>query len=298
MAPAISIITPSYRMAPFLEQAIRSVLGQDVDSFEYAVLDGGSTDGTLEILKKFGDRMKWRSQPDGGAAAALREGFQAATGEILGWLNADDVLCPGALKTVLSAFRDNPDAVAVYGGGVWTDEAGTEIDAYPTAEFSLELLARECFICQPACFFRASAYREVGGIDPDLRSAFDYDLWIRLARLGRFVHVPERLAQSRMHRSNKTLGQRGEVFREGMAVLEKHFGYVPASWIYSEQVWLRDGRDQFFEPHRPSLAAFLASLPEGLRRNPRHRARYVTDWLSAPDWRGRLSGLSLQSPSM
>lgn len=291
MTASISIVTPSFQMGHFIEQAVESVLSQDPAPLEYRVLDGGSSDATVAILRKYESRLAWRSHPDGGAAAALREGLDAAQGEILGWLNADDILCPGALSAVSRAFDANPSAVAVYGDAAWTGESSEIIGRYPTRPYDASLLSRECFICQPACFFRASAYRAAGGIDPDLRSAFDYDLWIRLSRLGPFVYLPVELAQSRMHRDNKTLGQRGDVFREGMAVLEKHFDYVPASWIYSELAWQRDGRDQFFEAHRPSLTAFFASLPVGLRRNPRRRLRYLVDWLSAPDWRGRLSRL-------
>lgn len=292
MLPVFSIITPSFRMGNFIGQAIASIVSQESARFSYHVLDAGSTDGTVEILRQYAGRLSWRSHPDGGTAAALREGFDSAQGGILGWLNADDLLCPGALSAVGRAFQSNPDAVAVYGDAIWMDEGGNSIGPYPVREYDPGRLARECFICQPACFFRASAYRAVGGIDPSLHSAFDYDLWIRLSRVGPFVHIPVELAKSRMHRSNKTLGQRSEAFREGMAVLEKHFDYVPASWVYSEQVWMRDGRDQFFEPHRPSLAAFLASLPAGLRRNRRHRLRYLADWITAPDWRGRLPGAS------
>lgn len=284
-------------MGQFVRETIESVLNQERVSVEYRVWDGGSTDGTVEILKEYGERLAWCSRADDGASAAIHAGLAQVCAPILGWLNADDVLMPGALRRVIRAFDDNPDAVAVYGSASWIDDQGAVLGPYPVADFEADRLARECFICQPACFFRASAYQAAGGLDPRLQCAFDYDLWIRLAREGRFVRLQEQLACSRMHLSNKTLRQRGEVFQEGMDVLERHYGYVPASWIYSELVWRRDGRDQFFEPHRPSLRAFLASLPTGLHRNPRHRLRYLVDWLTAPDWRGRVSRLSPQSLS-
>lgn len=284
-------------MADYVETAIRSVLSQGVSDLEYIVLDGGSADGTVDILRKYDGRLRWHSRPDHGAAAALREGFAMAGGDVLGWLNADDVLEPGALRAALEALRLHPDAAAVYGDSQWIDSEGHLLGNYPTADFSETLLAQSCIISQPACFFRASAYRAAGGIDGELFSAFDYELWIRMARVGPFVHIPQRWASSRMHATNKTLGSRGRAFSEGMSVLERHFGYVPFSWIYSQRIWERDGRDQFFQPMRPSLAAWMESLPRGLRRNSRHQWRYIKDWAGAVNLRARLRRFSPQSPS-
>lgn len=269
-------------MATFLGDTIGSVLRQSYQLIEYKVLDGASTDGTVELLRTYGSRVAWRSEPDGGAADALRRGFAGARGEILGWLNADDLLLPHAVEGAVHAFAAHPEAIAVYGRGQWIDEQGGALGSYPTSPHAARLLDRDCRICQPACFFRAEAYRAAGGIDASLQSAFDYDLWIRLARLGPFVHIAGDWACSRMHRANKTLGNREEAFREGMAVLEKHFGYVPPNWIHSHWLWRRDGRDQFFERSGGNAFTWVASLPGGLRRNPRRRARYLWDWLATP----------------
>lgn len=269
-------------MAAFLGDTIESVLGQSYGPIEHIVRDGASTDGTVELLQSYGERVVWRSQPDGGAADALRQGFSEARGEILGWLNADDLLLPNAVEGAVRAFAAHPEAVAVYGRAQWIDGQGGVLGPYPVSPNAARLLNRECLICQPACFFRAEAYRAAGGIDASLQSAFDYDLWIRLARLGPFVHVAEDWACSRMHRANKTLGNREEAFLEGMAVLEKHFGYVPPNWLHSYWLWRRDGRDQFFEPSRGNAFTWAASLPGGLRRNPRRRASYLWDWLTTP----------------
>lgn len=274
----VSLVTPTFRMARFLPQAIDSVLSQQIDGLDYMVADGGSTDGTVEVLRGYGDRLRWRSGPDGGAAAAIRAGLAEARGEILGWLNADDMLLPGALKTVVEAFNQHPGAVAVFSGARWVDEQGGLIRAYPVAPDAAERLGQECLICQPACFFRASAYRAAGGIDAGLSSAFDYDLWIRLARLGPFVHQPGIWALSRMHGQNKTLGERRTMFREGIAVLARHYGYVPFNWVYCRRVYERDGLDQFADPLRPSVPAYFASLPEGLLLNRSAARRYWRDW--------------------
>lgn len=285
-------------MARFLRQAIESVLSQRVPDLEYTVMDGGSDDGTVEILQSYGDRLHWRSEPDKGAADALRRGLLQSSGEILGWLNADDVLLPGALESVMRAFDEHPNAAAVFSGAWWTDESGNRFKPYPVAPDAAEKLSSECLICQPACFFRASAYRKCGGIDDTLHSAFDYDLWIRLSRAGEMIFVPGEWAESRMHRSNKSLGERKTMFQEAMAVLERQYGYVPFHWIYSELVYQADGRDQFFEELKPSLPRYALSLPAGLKRNWRHPLRYTADWAGQMSWRGlrRRLGAGRKSP--
>lgn len=279
-------------MARFLPKAVDSILQQTGVDLELIVLDGGSTDGTQEILQRYGQRLRWHSGRDGGAAAALQRGFAEARGEFLGWLNADDLLEPGALQQACERLMETPESSAVYGRGWWIDEQGSILREYPVQDPTPEQFAKECPICQPACFFRASTHRACGGIDPQWKSAFDYDLWIRLAQHGPMLRDHRVWARSRMHRMNKTLGERNSAFEEGMAVLERHFHYVPFSWIYSQQVWRRDGRDQFFEPLRPSIPAYLATLPLGLTRNPRHPLRFFREWLGAVDWKGRLSGSS------
>ncbi|MBI5281415.1 MAG: glycosyltransferase [Candidatus Solibacter usitatus] len=280
------MLTPAFRMARFLPEAVDSVLAQDVQCLEYTVLDGGSDDGTVELLRSYGTRVSWRSEKDAGAADALRRGFAESNGSILGWLNADDILLPGALGSVLAAFQAHPGAVAVYSGGWWVEEDGRRLKPYPVSAEAAAQLGRECLICQPACFFRADAYRACGGIDASLRSAFDYELWMRLSRLGAFLHVPGEWALSRMHASNKSLGNRGEVFREAMEALDRHYDYVPFQWVYASLLHERDNRDQFFEELRPSLAAYARSLPAGLLRNRHHPLCYIKEWGSQMSWAG------------
>lgn len=284
-------------MARFLRETIDSVLAQTYPAIEYVVRDGGSTDGTLELLAGYGERIQWRSAPDGGAAAALRSAFCEAKGEIFGWLNADDILLPEAVAGAVAVLAEHPRAAAVFGGASWISEDGAHIADYPVSPDSIKRLDRECGICQPACFFRAEAYRAAGGIEPAWNSAFDYDLWIRLARRGDFVYAARDWARSRMHVRNKTLGSRGQAFDEGMAVLERHYGYVPPNWVHSQWLWRRDGRDQFFEQSRGSALTWLASLPAGLLRNRGRRGRYLWDWLTMPDWRARLRRWSPRSPA-
>lgn len=276
--PLVTIVTPCRNAREFLRETIAGILDQDYPRIEYLVIDGASSDGTLDILREHDARLQWISEPDAGAADAIAKGFERATGEILAWVNADDTLLPGAVTAAVRSLAAHPEAALVFGDADWVDERGTVLRSYPVSPAARERLAAECLLCQPACFFPAAAYRRAGGIDASLHYAFDWELWMRLARQGEFHHVARKLATSRMHGGNKTLGGRRGVFEEGMRVLQRHYGYVPFSWVYSYRCWLRDGRDQFFEPLQPSVVAWLASLPGGLRRNPGHPFRYAREW--------------------
>ena len=277
--PLVSVITPAFNAAPFLDRTLRSVLAQDYPQIEYLVMDGGSTDGTLEILERYRGRLQFVSAPDGGAADAINRGFQKSRGEILAWLGADDLYLPGAVSAAVAALAEDPAAAAVYGEGDWIGEDGRVLGRYPTvAPYTPAAFRRECPICQPACFLRRAAVEAVGGLDAALQSAFDYDLWIRLSRHYPFRAIPQCLAQSRMHARNKSLGQKQRMFEECIQLLRRHYGYVPMPWIYSYVSFLRDRTDQFFTPSRLSPAVYLRSLVVGSRYNVRHLLRYWKEW--------------------
>lgn len=275
-------------MARYLPEAIESVLGQDYPNIEYIVRDGGSTDGTVALLEQYRDRLRYVSTPDGGTAAAIRAGFAEARGEIFAYLNADDRYLPGAVRAAVDVLAAMPEAAAVYGEGEWIDEAGKSLGLYPTQDFDAARFATECYLCQPAAFFRRTAYEAIGGFDASLKYTYDYDFWIRLSRQFTMARMPGRqcLASSRMHRETKTLGARRAVFEENFQLLQREFGYVPFSWVYSYTCYRADGRDQFFEPLAPSMGKYAASLPVGLRYNWRHPLRYVRDWSKAMSWDG------------
>ncbi len=280
--PLVSIVTPAYNAMKFLPQAIESVLSQDYPYIEYIVADGGSTDGAIDLLNRYRSRLRYFSEKDAGPSDALHRGFLQARGEIFGWLNADDIYLPGAVRTAVEYLAARPDIDVAYGEGYWIDEAGKTIRRYPTLAFDHKALQRDCFICQPAAFFRASAYRRCG-LDPSVPRSFDYDLWIRMAQAGlRFGALPEYLAGSRMHREALTILERDRVFRASMDLLKRHYDYVPLPWVFGYTAYLSDGRDQFFEPLHPSIRHYIASLPEGFRLNPRHRLRFFIEWLTAP----------------
>jgi glycosyltransferase involved in cell wall biosynthesis len=264
-------------MAPFIEEAIVSVLSQDYAFIEYIIMDGGSTDGTVDILERYNGRLHYTSGPDGGAAEAIARGFAKGRGSILAWLSADDTYAPHAVSTAVRALEHEPDAVAVYGEAQWTDARGQRMSRYPTEPFDPEAFPFRCFICQPACFFRRAPYEAVGGLDAALRFAYDYDLWIRMTKKGRFAVIPQVLATSRMHESNKTLGQRGDALRESMAVVRRHYGYVPAPWAVEYARFVM--REDDFTAVKPTWANYLFSLPLGIWLNPGSRRRFLGEWV-------------------
>ena len=269
-------------MADLLPEAIESVLTQDYPRIEYLIVDGASTDRTLEVLESYRGRLIWSSAPDRGPSDAAHKGFRQATGEIFAWLNADDSYLPGAIRMGAEYLASHPEVDVVYGEGWWIDESGDVISRYPTLPFDAETLERDCFICQPAAFIRASSYRRCG-LDPEVNFSFDYDLWIRMAKAGlRFAHIPQYLANSRIHRGSLTISDRDRVFRASMELLARHYGYVPFSWVFGYTAFKMDGRDQFFQPLQPSAWKYLASLPEGLKLNPKNHWRFFREWLQAP----------------
>ena len=294
--PLVTLVTPSYNMAASIAATLESVLRQDYPKIEYIVIDGASTDGTIELLEQYRSRLRYSSGPDNCPADAVHKGLSQANGEILAWLNADDTYEPGAVRRAVEYFAEHPEMDIVYGDGWWIDERGERIRSYPSLPFDPRVLERDCFICQPAAFFRASAYRRCP-IDPTLKASFDYDLWIRMATAGlRFGYLPEHLANSRMHRGSQTLYARDLIFRSSMALLHRHYGYIPFSWVFGYAAFRIDGRDQFFEPLRPSVAKYLVSLPLGLWYNRAHPLRFVHEWVQAP-WTGMVRRLR-RTPSV
>jgi glycosyltransferase involved in cell wall biosynthesis len=280
--PLVSIVTPSYNMARYLPETIESVLSQDYPHIEYLVIDGGSTDGTLQILDRYASRLTYASEPDRGPSDAAHKGFRQARGEIFAWICADDAYLPGAVGAGVEYLLAHPDVDVVYGEGWWTDSAGAVIGRYPTLPFDATTLERDCFICQPAAFIRASSYRRCE-LDPAVEMSYDYDLWIRMAKAGfRFASIPQYMATSRIHTGSLTINQRTRVFDGSMALLQRHYGYVPFQWIFGYTAYRIDGRDQFFQPLQPSVWKYLASLPVGLWTNRRKPFRFIGEWTAAP----------------
>jgi len=287
----ISIITPSYNQGEYLEATIQSVLQQDFPSFEYKVIDGESKDNSLQILKKYGSKLQWISEPDQGQADAINKGFRSSRGEVLGWLNADDLYCPGGFGEVARQFEQDSNLMMLYGDGYHVDAEGRLLAPYPSAEFRLESLAFGCFICQPACFFRRSLFEAAGCLDTSLHYALDLDLWIRFGLLQRqnpgwkFRYLPKLLALSRMHRDNKTLSRRGEAYQEIIQVVKKHFDFVPFNWVYGMEESSGGRFDGYFKrsPLDFSLCSKSALKWIWLNRDhPEYVFSFLADCLKSP----------------
>jgi glycosyltransferase involved in cell wall biosynthesis len=244
---------------------------------EHVVVDGGSRDETLTIVAEF-PAVRMIRAPGLGQSASVNRGVADARGEIVVVLNADDTLRPNAVATLVEALGEAPNAVAAYGDAIHIDERGQEIGLYPTLPFDRAALLEGCYICQPASAVRRSAFLAAGGLDAELEVALDYDFWIRLARSGDFIRVDGVLAASRMHRSNKTLARRGDLYREVVRILRTQFGYVPYSWCYGYANWLLDHGDQFFTPPRRPKTSVALTLLLGLRLNARQPLRFLRDW--------------------
>lgn len=204
--PKISIITPSYNQGQFLEETIRSVLLQGYPNLEYLIMDGGSTDNSIEVIKKYEPWLSyWVSEKDSGQADAIRRGFDKATGEIIGWLNSDDYLLPDALMRVGKSFAENSSLELIVGGGLVIGAGGELIRKYYSFPQDFRsLLVGGQFFMQMSSFWRRDAYEAVGGLDTSLRFCFDYDLFLRLARRQPPEGIDAMLAAFRIHDHSKT----------------------------------------------------------------------------------------------
>lgn len=235
--PLVSVVTPSFNQARFLRAALDSVLEQDYPNVESIVMDGGSTDGSVAILESYGERVQWSSRRDRGQADALNRGFELARGEILAWINSDDILLPGAIRRAVDALEAHPRAGFVCGRGAIVDEAGERIGAFPHAE-PVDLYRLIHFgdtVLQQSAFFRREAFRTVGGLDPDLRWALDWDLFIRLAKRFPTAFVDEELGAIRVWGETKTATGGRKRLRELGRVIERHAGrrWTPSYWGYA-----------------------------------------------------------------
>lgn len=263
----VSIVTPSYNQGQFIERTLQSVaiqretLPSDVE-LEHVVFDGGSTDTTVDILSCFKPGVMWVSESDSGQTHAVNKGLRATDGEIIGWLNSDDIYYPNALARVVAFFKTHPDIDVVYGMADHIDIADKPFETYPSEPWHFERLKDICFICQPALFFRRRIIEQYGLLDESLMYCMDYEFWLRLAKQDvRFAYMEEKLAGSRLYGENKTLGARVEVHREINDMFKKHFAYVPDRWImnYAHAVVERDlVREQ--QPYQFAIRLFAESV--------------------------------------
>jgi glycosyltransferase involved in cell wall biosynthesis len=217
----VSIITPSFNQSAFLERTIRSVLEQDHRDIEYLVVDGGSTDGSRDIIKKYANRFEWWvSEKDGGQSEAINKGFAHARGEIVAWLNSDDYYLPGTVSAAVKEFERHPQAMMLYGNMLAVDENDRTFNTLKYRQLSLVDLLCFQIIGQPAVFMRRSALEKTGGLDVNLHCLLDHQLWIRIAKQGEIVHVNETWAAARYHAGAKNRARAADFGREAFRILD------------------------------------------------------------------------------
>lgn len=253
----VSVVTPSFQQGRFLERTLESVWRQRRPecAVEHIVMDGGSTDGTLEILARWRNRIAYSSGPDAGQTAAINAGMALARGEILAYLNSDDVYYDGAVAAAVDAFERDPEADVVYGDADLVDADDRVLGPYPTERWSLERLKLVCFLCQPAVFFRRRVLQRFGPFDERLDHCMDYEYWLRLGLGGlRFVHLPMRLAASRIHPETKTMRAPRAAHTEINDMLKSRIGAIPDNWLWNYAHAVLDDRGVPRERSRAYMA--------------------------------------------
>ena len=225
--PKVSVITPSYNQARFLERTIRSVLHQGYSNLEYIVIDGGSTDGSVDVIRRYADRLAfWVSEPDRGQANAVNKGMARVTGDVVGWVNSDDFYYPGAIHAAVDAFATDPTIGFVYGRGNRVDERDELIEPFEfTRPFHVHTLSYGVdYILQPTVFMRRGALAAVDPIDPTLHWTLDWDLWIRLGRTFPARMIDHLTAASREYAATKTSKGGFDRMEEIQRIVRRHTG--------------------------------------------------------------------------
>jgi len=268
--PRVSIVTPSFNQGQFIEETIRSVLLQGYPNLEYTIIDGGSTDGSTDVIRKYEQWLAyWVSEPDRGQAHAINKGWERAHGEILAYLNSDDLLAPGALRCVAETCLAQPDAAVVYGDYDLTDEASRLIKRLPSRAYHRADLLPANYIPQSSTFIRRYAVEQVGLLDESFHMTMDYEYWVRLAMAGfKMTYVPQVLSSARITPVTKTKRLTVTFLRETLRVLDRVYGQpsVPDDVRRVKRsayggVWRLGGIRYFDAGMRgPAIRAMLTSL--------------------------------------
>ena len=209
MTPLVSVVTPSYNQAAFLEETLRSVLEQDYPRLEYVVVDDGSTDGSVEIVRRYEDRLAWWTQQENaGQVAALNRGFERTTGDLLAWVNSDDTLLPGAVSSLVAEFERDPSLVMVYGDSVYTDAESRETGYLPSRAWAPDVMVQRAdnHVVQPSAMWTRRAWEQAGPLDERGYYFFDFEFFLRVSVLGPVKHVAKPVSTYREHPASKTMG--------------------------------------------------------------------------------------------
>lgn len=243
LEPLVTVVVPSLNQGRYLDDALASIFRQQTVAVEVFVLDGGSTDDTIAVIERWRDRLRgFRSGPDQGQAAAINEGIALGRAPYVCWLNSDDWWLDGGLHRLVRTLESNPAADVAYGRCLNVIEATGQRRHVWVEPFEPNRLAVRCIIAQPATLIRRAAWDAVGGVDPSLHMAMDYDLWWRIHRHGgKLVFVDEEVAVNRVHACTKTESQRRLHYREAIAIVRKYHGRVPLKWWLFQPfaVWYR-----------------------------------------------------------
>ena len=274
--PRIAVVTPSYNQGQYLEETIRSVLLQDYPNLEYVVVDGGSGDGSVDTIQKYAPWLtSWVSEPDRGQSHAINKGFARTDGEVLGWLNSDDIYLPGTLATVAANLAPRADAALIYGQARHMDQDSVLAGEVLALPFDYQtLITTSNFIPQPSAFFRRSAFAAAGGLNEALHFSMDYDLWLRLGRLGQVLFVPRPLTGMRTYAQSKTGSADRRMFVEVRQMIERHGGHgLPKGF----EQWLLRTRVPM------AFAAFRRGDPAAGRDELSYIAANVPGWQASPE---------------
>lgn len=263
--PKISIVTPSYNQGRFIESAIQSVLNQNYPNFEHIILDNCSTDGTVEILQKY-PHLVWKSKPDQGQSDALNQGFRLATGDIIGWLNADDLYLPKCFEQTVKSFANSAESSIAYGDYRWVNEQGQVIQFRKELDFDWFILKylHVLYIPSTSTFFKRKIFEEENFLDTSLKYSMDYEFFLRLARQKyHFVHINSYLADFRWHQENKSTIAYLEQKEEKTRALLRH--------------------DSFLQKIPPHIQSLIRNLLEILARGKRYflkgfKGYYFKQW--------------------
>lgn len=291
--PLVTIVTPSFNQGRFIRATIESVLGQDYPNIEYIVMDGNSTDETASVVQEYQQRLTWISEADRGQSHAINKGFRMAKGEIVAWLNSDDLLLPGAVTHAVKAFTEHPDAGAVYGEGYLIDEGGGAKVRFPiTQQFDLwSLIHVQDYILQQTVFFRRSALEEVGYLNESLNWGMDWDILIRIGKRFGLHYIPQYMGALREYGDTKTFSGGVKRFRELSSIMRAHgsLRYPPGYFMYGLDIYAKHVTDRIRQLTPPFLQGPSERLCQWLSTSAKYwilramhgaKSRYADGWAS------------------